>query len=374
MTTATRVTYEQRVRATLLGDTARIPVILGLCGTGRTTVLHRLGESLGPTACQYVNVERTATTPERFLRAVTAASPFPESREVRPASSPREAFDATLGFLASARCADGSPATFLLDEMMEFRTFESFPGLRHALPEVLAVLASTPNRFVLASRYVTRSERALAGASPHYLLAPIHGLGADEVDRMIDAPLPNGGAAGIDNPPTRPGAAGLAVHRLTGGRPAYARALVESIHETEGRSPHDVVAALRRSLGVEGRLSRLCAHCYELRLHRARGYGALKAILDILSEEEPLTLTEISLRLGRTAGSTKDYLSWLDDVDLVSVSLKRYRFRDPLMRVWCRLHCRPVEPTEGDVAREAEAYAASRLAAADASPARSTEI
>ena len=56
---------------------------------------------------------------------------------------------------------------------------------------------------------------------------------------------------------------------------------------------------------------------YELRLHRARGYGALKAILEILSEQEPLTLTEISKRLGRTPGSTKDYLSWLEDVDLV---------------------------------------------------------
>ena len=35
-------------------------------------------------------------------------------------------------------------------------------------------------------------------------------------------------------------------------------------------------------------------------------------------EEEPLTLTEISLRLRRTPGSTKDYLSWLEDVDLVT--------------------------------------------------------
>ena len=78
----------------------------------------------------------------------------------------------------------------------------------------------------------------------------------------------------------------------------------------------------------------MCAFSYELRLHRARGYGALKAILEILSEEEPLTLTEIAQRLGRTPGSTKDYLSWLEDVDLVAVQQKRYRFRDPLLRVW----------------------------------------
>ena len=42
-----------------------------------------------------------------------------------------------------------------------------------------------------------------------------------------------------------------------------------------------------------------------LRLHKARGYGALKAILEILAEEEPLTLTEVAHRLHRTPGSTK---------------------------------------------------------------------
>ena len=84
---------------------------------------------------------------------------------------------------------------------------------------------------------------------------------------------------------------------------------------------------------------------YELRLHRARGYGALKAILDILAEQEPLTLTEIAMRLRRTPGSTKDYLSWLEDVDLVSARQKRYTIADPLLRLWVRLHCRPVPPS-----------------------------
>ena len=87
------------------------------------------------------------------------------------------------------------------------------------------------------------------------------------------------------------------------------------------------------------------------RLRRAEGDPR-----DPRREAEPLTLTEISQRLGRTPGSTKDYLSWLDDVDLVSVNRKRYRFRDPLLRVWCRLHCRPDPPAE-EIAREVEAYA-----------------
>ena len=44
---------------------------------------------------------------------------------------------------------------------------------------------------------------------------------------------------------------------------------------------------------------------------------------DVLAEEESLTLTEIALRLHRTPGSTKDYLSWLEDGELVTSQGKR---------------------------------------------------
>jgi hypothetical protein len=72
-------------------------------------------------------------------------------------------------------------------------------------------------------------------------------------------------------------------------------------------------------------------------------------------------LTEIALRLRRTPGSTKDYLSWLEDVDLITSRQKRYSFSDPMMRVWVRLHCRCTPPTEEDIAREVHAYVLTRL-------------
>ena len=88
----------------------------------------------------------------------------------------------------------------------------------------------------------------------------------------------------------------------------------------------------------------------------------------MLAEEEPLTLTEISHRLHRTPGSTKDYLSWLEDVDLVTSRQKRYSFTDPVLRLWVRLHCHPVPPTEEDVAREVQHYALARLPQPGAAP------
>ena len=123
----------------------------------------------------------------------------------------------------------------------------------------------------------------------------------------------------------------------------------------------DPVSALTSLLSPDGRLAAACASCYELRLHRARGYGALKAILEILAQEEPLTLTEVAQRLRRTPGSTKDYLSWLEDVDLIVSQRKRYSFSDPLLRVWVRLYCRPSCPSEEEVAREVQSYALARL-------------
>jgi hypothetical protein len=149
------------------------------------------------------------------------------------------------------------------------------------------------------------------------------------------------------------------VQVLTDGRAAYVRAIGDAMAQMGPGA--DPITALTSLLSVGGALDRWCCFCYELRLHRARGYGALKAILDILADEEPLTLTEISLRLHRTPGSTKDYLSWLEDVDLVTSRQKKYTFTDPLLRLWVSLHCRPTPPTTDEVAREVQRYALARL-------------
>src|SRR5690349_732191 len=123
-----RTTLARRVTAALDGSPSRIPVLLGGCGTGRTTLLQQLRERIGRTSVQYIDVERTATTPERFLRAVTAASPFPAS--TASAVGARAAFEAMTAFFGDAKTPASEPATFLLDEFLELRTFESFPGLR----------------------------------------------------------------------------------------------------------------------------------------------------------------------------------------------------------------------------------------------------
>jgi hypothetical protein len=151
------------------------------------------------------------------------------------------------------------------------------------------------------------------------------------------------------------------VQALSDGRAAYAHLIADAAMTMGQRGAADPFSALSSLLAPGGALAEACRFCYELRLHRARGYGALKAILEVLAEEEPLTLTEISLRLRRTPGSTKDYLSWLEDVDLIVSRQKRYSFTDPMLRLWVRLHGRSTPPADEDISREVHAYILTRM-------------
>jgi hypothetical protein len=214
---------------------------------------------------------------------------------------------------------------------------------------------------VLSSRYTARALRLLRDRPSRFEVIHMPALTVEDTLDMI-------GAAGTM---TGQGDAHEAeyvartVQSLADGRPAYVRAIADELAVMREHGGADAISALAALLAPDGRLCRECGYCYELRLHRARGYGALKAILEILAEEEGLTLTEISLRLQRTPGSTKDYLSWLEDVDLVTARQKRYSFTDPLLRVWVRLHCRTTAPSEDDLAREIHRYALPRLPQAE---------
>ena len=278
-----------------------------------------------------------------------------------PAGS-RDAFDLLLAYFDSARAAGGERATFLLDEVLEVRTFESFPGLRHALDEMMARLAVSGNRFILTTRYMARAVRLLQHVPDSLMLVHASPVGPDEVREMVNSTLP----AETQMPPEWSDETSRIIAALSDGRAGYAQALVEAAAAQAVRfGEGDAISSLSSEMSAGGHLAAACEHSYELRLHRARGYGALKAILDVLAETEPMSLTEVAQQLRRTPGSTRDYLSWLEDVDLVSSHRKRYRFADPLLRLWVRLYCRPTPPTDEEVAREIRAYSLARLARAE---------
>ena len=363
-----RPALERRVLSAFDAEPARIPVLLGGCGSGRTSVLHRVAASFGDRRSRYIDVERVASTPERLLAAVTCAPPSAAGNARAPLPppgrrTPRAAFDELLAFLG--RKGTPPPLT-LFDEFLEVRMLESFPGLRGGAREFVGTLASSPHRFVLASRYVHRARRLLHDFAPRMELVDLPPLSVREVDAVLRE------ESAAHDEAVRTGL-GRLVRALAAGRPGYVRAIAAAVSSAEAPGG-DPVAALAAQMAAGTPLSHLCRFSYELRLHRARGYGVLKAIMGILAEREPLTLTEVARRLGRTPGSTRDYLSWLEDVDLVETREKRYRFSDPVLRLWVRLHGRRAAPGARERARAVQEYAvecigAGGTAAAALSPA-----
>ena len=341
---------ESRLAAALAETPARIPVLVGPCGSGRTTALRRLAAAIGPPSAQYVDFERVTSTPERFLAALTRQTPFHWAPAPGPVG-PADAYHRALRYFADATAAGGGPATFLIDEALELATFDHFPGLRGAVADALAACAESGNRFVLASKYASRMLRALADASDRFLVVqmppvPVVAVAAD----LLQAGLRS----------DRAEETARIIVQLADGRAAYCAALVRALAEPHLRVP-DPVAALAALMAPAGEIAARCRYSYEIRLHRPRGYGALKGVLDILANEEPLNLTDIAIDMGRTPGSTKDYLGWLENVDLVRVQRKRYTISDPMVRVWIRLYSGCDRPTETRIADEVQRYTLLRL-------------
>src|SRR5919198_3054399 len=241
-----RTSLARRVTATLDASPPRVPVLLGGCGSGRSTVLQQLRERTGRTLAHYIDIERTATTPERFYRAAIERSPFPAADA--SASGARAAFDATLDYFSNSRSSAGEPAMFLLDEFLELRTFESFPGLRRVLYDFVDGIGASANRFVLTSRYVARTLRLMRDRSARFEVIQIPPLTLEDT---LDILGPTG--PGMDDGKDAEYLA-RTILALADGRPSYVRALIDELQvlrEHGGPGGGDAMSALAALLATD---------------------------------------------------------------------------------------------------------------------------
>ena len=298
-------------------------VLLGPRGSGKTSLLERLQSSIGddrPTA--FIQVEPIAASPEILCeRFLEIAGPLLEPGTYRSSPFPR-----LLGALAK-----GAPKSLLLlDDATEIRTLSYFPGVERPLESLFETLAKKQApQAVLTSRFpawVAACFQELTHATRSRFdvvhLPPVRPEELEELD-VGDAEL---------------------LATATGGLPVHLSPLVARMRQGE-----TLAAALAEEIAADGRLEAECRATLGQLLHRARGYGACKAVLHVLAAEEGLRLSDIARRLERTPGSTRDYLRWLEEVDLITVRDKRFFFVDPVLRLWLRLYGRGERPSRAEI-------------------------
>ena len=280
----------------------------------RCAVLRR---RLRAESCQYMDFERVTSTPERFFAALTSQTPFRwtsrrPGRSARPTRTPGSSV--LLRRDHGGRRARPRSCSTRCSELAVFDT-----------SRVCAACSPTrwrPSRPAATgscSRRSTRRGRC--------------GRCDDASDRFLVVQVPpvSAGAVAADLLQCRP-AIGQARRR----RPASSSRWPTAAPRTSRRScgalaePGLRVTRPRRGAGGAARAGRrdLDALPVQLRdppasgprLRRAQGASSAS------SRRRTAHLTEIAARVGRTPGSTKDYLGWLEDVDLVTAQRKRYTF------------------------------------------------
>ena len=236
---------------------------------GRPRRLRRRPHVSAPPSC---GTHRRTSMPynRRRARGDDARAIFSAIREMRPCSIParrgtarragaRQAFDATLAFLDTARASGGGPATFLLGRVPRLRTFESFPGLRTVLRT-----SSAHSQRAATSCWPAAIRRGRCGCSAkpraRSRSSSVTPLTTAEIRSTLPSPVDGAGAPNaLREAEVERAHDELArlVHALSDGRPAYDAAIADT-SATLDPNGADPVSALSALLAQDGALDRRC--------------------------------------------------------------------------------------------------------------------
>ena len=297
----------------------------------------------------YWLLEEGKSDPESFLNPASLGSAVlraggdklyeeiqPILQELQRARPDRQALlRQTFRFPRQAAASQGKKIVLICDEFQEIRTLENYPNSQNVVALLRAELQSESEvQYILAGSAISVLAGLLSNPkSP--LFAQFTRIAVEPFDRESTQELANK----LLSEPLEPDLYPL-LHSLTGGHPFYITAVTRRVSYlvdvVQRPASPDVIkqAFLVETLSPGGRIYDFCQYVYDLSLQKAKGYGALKSVLQILAQEEGLTATQIARQLRVTSASASDYLRWLCEVDLVVEKDKAYYFRDPVLRFW----------------------------------------
>lgn len=231
----------------------------------------------------------------------------------------------------------GTRFVIIIDEFQEITRLSNYPQVDDVL-EIFRAILQTQSRvaYVAAGSAISLMERILHhAASPlfvHFrseLVAPFTHEDTTLLARKVLG----------DQHPSADVLATL--FAWTYGHPFYVYAVTERIKEMillYGRGVDDRLfreAFVLETLSTTGRIYNLCRYVVEESIAQARGQTLLRLVLQVLAQSlEPLTLTELSRRLKRATGVTRNLLNRLLEVDLVVQREGAFDLRDPVLKIW----------------------------------------
>ncbi len=141
------------------------------------------------------------------------------------------------------------------------------------------------------------------------------------------------------------------VHALSAGIPLVVKSVAERFRDERTSDTQKDVKLVRHILisdlvTTTSSSYSYCSRLFTDSLNRARGESLLKAILKVVSQNEPLRLTEVARRIYRSGPVTKSLLERLVEVDLVVRKDCTFDFANPVLKLWCRLMFSGVEFSE----------------------------
>jgi len=374
----------QQATVSLADGRPRHLALFGLRRIGKTLLLLEHATRLlqtspeGPVRPVYVDFEELVTSPELFSRRYVGLVTFwaltrgggeieafltPTGLLGGPAAGLRTVAQ-TLAALEDTRDDPATQITLaldfpdklaqelgcrlllLLDEFTELTILSNYPSVRRPLQLFRAAMQRHDRLgyVIAASAISAMQEMVQDGSSPLFLQfeqVEVSHFPPDATLALAERTL---GA-------TPPPGFGRRLHQLTGGHPFYIHAVVTRLlqQRTFVRDPSDIEpddvlrAFVLETLSRTGQIYNYCRYLYDISLQRARGYGILKAILQVMTEEEGLTLSELARRIHKTAPTTRGYLRALQEVDLVVENEGIYFYRDPVLRYWAAYATRGIE-------------------------------
>jgi AAA+ ATPase superfamily predicted ATPase len=297
----------------------------------------------------YWLLEEGNSDPEPFLNPATLGSAVlraggeklfdeiqPILQELQRARPDRQALlRQAFRFPRQAATTLDKKLVLICDEFQEIRTLENYPNSQNVVALLRAELQSqSAVQYILAGSAISVLAGLLSNPdSP--LFAQFTRISVEPFDRESTQELANK----LLSDPLEADLYPL-LHSLTWGHPFYitavARRMSYLLDVVQRPLSSDVVkqAFLVETLSPGGRIYDFCQYVYDLSLQKAKGYGALKSVLQILAQEEGLSASEVARQLRVTSGSASDYLRWLCEVDLVVEKEKAYYFRDQVLRFW----------------------------------------